>query len=98
MSQSNLEVSNPNNTSFVPPKLTYEEFLREYDGQYAEYVDDEVIKPMSVTERHNALTHFLSSLLQLFIEAKSLGKIYSEPYQMKMILDDKIKGREPDIF
>jgi len=59
MSQANLEISNANPSAFVPPKLTYEEFLREYDGQYAEYVDDEVIKPMSVTNRHEDLNTFL---------------------------------------
>lgn len=98
MSQANLEVSNVNPEIFVPQKLTYEEFLREYDGQYAEYVEGEIIKLMSVTQKHNLLTHFLGSLLQFFVEAKNLGKIYSEPYQMKMVLGDKIKGREPDIF
>lgn len=98
MSPSNLEVSKVNPSSFVPNKLTYEEFLREYEGQYAEFVDDEVIKPMSVTDRHDDLNTFLKSLLRLFVEAKNLGKIHGEPYQMKMVLGDKIKGREPDIF
>ncbi len=98
MSQSNLEVSNPQNTSFVPPKPTYEEFLREYDGQYAEYVDGQVIKNMSVTDRHDDLTNFLKALLVFFVQANNLGKIHGEPYQMKMTFGDKIKGREPDIF
>ena len=79
-------------------KMTYEEFLREYDGQYAEYVDGEVIKNMSVTQRHDDLTRFLQALLRFFVEAKRLGKIHGEPYQIKMLIGDKIKGREPDIF
>ncbi len=98
MSQANLEVSNVNPAMFIPQKLTYEEFLREYAGQYAEYVDGEVIKPMSVTRSHDELTRFLHALLRFFVEAKHLGKIHGEPYQMKMVLNDKIKGREPDIF
>jgi Uma2 family endonuclease len=79
-------------------KMTYEEFLREYAGQYAEYVDGEVIKDMSVTKTHSLLSHFLSNILQLFVEAGKLGQIYSEPYQMRMTFENKIKGREPDIF
>ena len=98
MSNINLEVSNVNPSIFVPQKLTYEEFLREYDGQYAEYVEGEVIIPMSVTKTHNELTQLLSSVLQFYAEAKKLGRIYNEPYQMKMILDGNVKGREPDIF
>ncbi len=98
MPQTNLETSTLTPPPFVPEKLTYEEFLREYDGQYAEFVDDEVINLMSVTQTHNALTGFLSALLQLYVEARQSGRVYTEPYQMKMVLDGKIKGREPDIF
>ncbi len=98
MSQVNPEISTSTAAPFVPRKLTYEEFLREYDGQYAEYVDDEVIKPMSVTQRHDFLTNFLLTVLTFYTQAKNLGRICSEPYQMKMVLDGKIKGREPDIF
>lgn len=98
MSQSNLDLSNQSPPSFVPQKLTYEEFLREYDGQYAEYVDGEVIKNMSVTKKHDSLVRFLQSLLMFLVEAKNLGEIHGEPYQMKMTFGDKIKGREPDLF
>ncbi len=79
-------------------KMTYEEFLREYAGQYAEYIDGEIIKDMSVTQQHDDLTLFLQALLRFFVEAKKLGKIHGEPYQMKMVFGDKTKGREPDIF
>lgn len=79
-------------------KMTYEEFLREYDGQYAEYVDGEVIKDMLVTDKHDSLTKFLISVLMFYVQTKNLGKIHGEPYQMKMRFDDKVKGREPDIF
>jgi Uma2 family endonuclease len=79
-------------------EMTYEEFLREYDGQYAEYVDGEVIKDMTVTKTHNRLTQFLGNILQFYIEAKKTGQLFSEPYPMKMSFGDKVKGREPDIF
>ena len=98
MPPTNLEVATPDASMFVKQKMTYEEFLREYEGQYAEYVDNEVIIPMSVTKIHNKLTHFLSSILQFYVEAKKLGQIYGEPYQMKMTLKGETKGREPDIF
>ncbi len=97
MPQTNLEVSSAS-SAFVPQKLTYEEFLREYDGQYAEYVEGEVIKPMSVTQRHDFLIGFLRTVLTFYIETKGLGRLCGEPYQMKMVLEGKIKGREPDLF
>lgn len=98
MAQSNLEISNQSSPSFVPQKLTYEEFLREYEGQYAEYVDGEVIKDMSATEKHDFLTNFLITILTFYISTKKLGRICSEPYQMKLTVGDKIKEREPDNF
>ena len=98
MSQTNLEVATPDNLIFVNQKMTYEEFLREYDGQYAEYVDGEIVKPMSVTEKHDFITGFLITILTFYTATKNLGRICGEPYQMKMVLGDKIKGREPDIF
>lgn len=97
MPQTNLEISNMP-SGFVPQKLSYEEFLREYDGQYAEYVDGEIISNMSVTERHDFITNFLVTMLNLYVSTKKLGRICSEPYQMKMVIDGKTKGREPDIF
>lgn len=101
MSQMNPEISTPTAKPaplFVAQKITYGEFLRQYDGQYAEYIDGEVINPMSVTKTHNELTRFLGNILQFYVETKKLGNTYGEPYQMKMLIDDKIKGREPDIF
>lgn len=97
MPQTNLEILNMP-SGFVPQKLSYEEFLREYDGQYAEYVDGEVISNMSVTERHDFITNFLVTMLNLYVSTKKLGRICSEPYQMKMVIDGKTKGREPDVF
>ncbi len=98
MPQLNIDNVTANPAGFVPQKLTYEEFLRAYDGQYVEFVDDEVIIPMSVTQRHDDVTGFLLALLRVFVEERGLGKIHGEPYQMKMVIDGKIKGREPDIF
>lgn len=97
----NPEISTPtvnNAPSFVNQKITYGEFLRQYDGQYAEYVDGEVIKPMSVTQRHDFLTNFLMTALTFYVSTKNLGRVCGEPYQMKLLIDGKIKGREPDIF
>lgn len=98
MEQTNLETSASKPSGFVPQKLSYEEFLREYDGQYAEYVDGEILNNMSVTDKHDFLTKFLITILTFYVSSKQLGRICGEPYQMKMTFGDKIKGREPDIF
>lgn len=82
----------------ISTNLTYEDFLVKYDGKYAEFVNGEVITNMSVTKTHNELTNFLSFILQAFGEIRKIGKVFSEPYQMKMRFGDEVIGREPDIF
>lgn len=99
----NLVIESPNKIiesggNILPTKLTYEEFLRQYDGQHAEYVSGEAVTYMSVSKKHNQLTKFLIRILESFAEMKGIGEIFSEPYQMKMTFDDDVKGREPDIF
>lgn len=95
----NVSAENLTQTPIISSaKMTYEEFLREYDGQYAEYVDGEILSNMSVTKTHDNLVRFLQALLRFFVEQKKSGKIHGEPYQMKMTFGDKTKGREPDIF
>jgi Uma2 family endonuclease len=99
-----ISIENPNviqpvyGENFLPAKITYEEFLRLYDGQHAEYVGGEVLTYMSVSKKHNQLTKFLIRILESFAEMKEIGEIFSEPYQMKMTFGDDVKGREPDVF
>lgn len=93
------EISPQGSPTIVPAsKMTFEEFLREYAGQYAEYVDGEIIEGMTVSKTHNKLTQFLTGILQSFTETQRLGQVFSEPYPMKMTFDNKIKSREPDVF
>ena len=99
MAQTNQDISSSKNPKIVhSSKISYEDFLVEYAGQYAEYVDGEVIRPMSVTERHDYLVGFLRTLLTFYVETKNLGRIHGEPYQMKMEIEGKSIGREPDLF
>ncbi len=99
MAQTNTEIMTSTGSQFVPKEeLSYEEFLVKYDGQYAEYVEGEVIIPMSVTQSHDLLLGFLRTILTFYTDVKKSGRICGEPYQMKMVLDDKPRGREPDIF
>jgi Uma2 family endonuclease len=98
----NLIVESPNTVAPVingnTAKISYEEFLRLYDGQHAEYVSGEVLTYISVSRKHDDLVGFLNAILRFFVEVKKIGYIHGEPYQMKMIFGDDIKGREPDIF
>ncbi len=84
-------------SSFVG-KLDYDEFLRRNTDQYAEYDDGEILTNMTVTRSHSELRQFLSAILELFVSESRSAKVYGEPFQMKLTLGTKVKGREPDIF
>jgi len=80
----------------APPKISYEDFLVQYDGVHAEWVDGEVELRMSVSDAHQEVSIFLLRLMTEFVEAYQLGIVRYEPFQMKLIMTPR--GREPDIM
>jgi Uma2 family endonuclease len=77
-----------------PERVSYEQFLREYEGSYAEWVDG-VIHPMNPPgTQHQAIAMFLGALLTHACEATDLGRVFIAPTQMKI----GTSGREPDVL
>jgi len=95
-----LEVTPKNSSAtsgFVPKgKISFEDFLVEYDGQFAEWIDGEVFLDMSASDRHQDLVSFLSSILRCYVEENDLGVIRTAPLVMKMQKTER--GREPDLL
>ena len=78
-------------------KMTYKEFL-EWDGenQHVEWVNGEVVAMAPIGDVHQDLGRWLISLLTFFVDARGLGAIRYEPFQMKTGPD--LPGRAPDIL
>jgi Uma2 family endonuclease len=76
--------------------MTYEEFLERYIDQRAEWVDGEVVPMSPVSDEHQEIVRFLLRILSELLEARPLGRVFYEPFQMKTAPD--LPGREPDIF
>jgi len=75
-------------------QLTYSDFLKSYDGMFAEWVDGKVtVTPPASLIHQNALG-FLKVVLDIFVEEHGLGIVLGAPFQMKL----EKSGREPDIF
>jgi Uma2 family endonuclease len=73
--------------------VTYEQFLREYEGSYAEYVDG-VIHPMNPPgTRHQRIVGFLGALFTVACEETESGDVLIAPTQMRI----GTSGREPDV-
>lgn len=89
--------SSPAVAPSVPQKLSYDEFLRRTDAEvHAEWVDGEVVAMAPVSDEHADLHGFLLTLLRQWAEARDVGVVRSEPFQMKTGPD--LPGRSPDIF
>lgn len=88
---------NPNiDRSETSAPLTYEEFLRVYDGQFAEWEDGKVVQHMSpVSFNHTNIGAFLTSLLRWHTEGNGSGQTLYAPFQMR--LRQFNRGREPDV-
>src|SRR5437016_1200797 len=84
-------------TQTSPGALTYEEFLNwPGDNHHVEWVNGRIVCMSPVTELHENLRGFLYALIKHFAEARHLGRVYSEPFQMKTGSD--LPGRAPDGF
>ncbi|MGI4789650.1 MAG: Uma2 family endonuclease [Janthinobacterium lividum] len=82
--------------AYAPPKISYEDFLVQYDGVHAEWVDGEVEFMSPISDAHQEISVFLLRLMTEFVEVYQLGIVRYEPFQMKLITTPR--GREPDIM
>ena len=89
-----LEVAENKVSAVEKDKISFEEYLTEYDGKHAEWINGEVIELMSASDRHQNLSDFLIAILRVFIEEHNLGIIRTAPMSIK--IGDR--GREPDLF
>lgn len=78
-------------------KISYEQFLQWLDEDtWAEWVDGEVELMSPVSLQHSDTFVFLVSILRLYVSAKGLGSLLTEPFQMKT--GPNLPGRSPDIL
>ena len=77
--------------------MTYEEYLNAPEiPEYTEWVNGRVIPMMSVSKKHAELTSYLLAVLKVFAESRELGKVFAEPFNMK--LGGNLAGRAPDVL
>jgi Uma2 family endonuclease len=77
-------------------KISFEDYLVKYDGQFAEWVDGEVILTMPASDRHQDLARFFTMTIGAFAEMRDRGTIRTAPLPMKLSADKR--GREPDLM
>lgn len=86
--------NNGNQVKSTAVKISYEDFLKDYEGFHAEWVDGEVIIPMTVGYRHQKMLGFLLRVVDDFVNIYDLGVTIQAPFNIKLLET----GREPDLL
>ena len=81
-----------------PGPLTFEEFLAWCDeDSFAEWVDGQVVLLMPLSDRDQRILVFLITVLNLWIEAKQLGRLYADGFLMRLPPPVR-RSRVPDLL
>ena len=77
--------------------VSYEDFLQ-WPGEdaHVEWVNGKVVSMSPVSKEHSNVGLFLLNLIQHYVEARDLGTVLFDPFQMKTGPD--LPGRAPDIL
>jgi len=89
-------IAEPSTGAQASGRISFEQFLVDYDGEHVEWVDGEVLPMSPVSNRHVRIHFFLLSLLGRYNEVHSAGEILFEPFCMKIGPD--LPARSPDIL
>jgi len=78
-------------------KISYEQFLEWLDEDtWAEWVDGEVVLMSPISDEHQAVLNYLTTLLLFHTLETRAGRVLTEPFQMKS--GSNLPGRSPDIL
>jgi Uma2 family endonuclease len=81
----------------IRPRMTYAKFLEWDSGNpHVEWVKGEIVEMAPVSDEHSDEQVFLSTILRMFVDARDMGVIRAEPFQMKTGRD--LPGRSPDVL
>lgn len=78
----------------IAESVSWEDYLRDYAADHAEWVEGKVIRLSPVTRIHNALLVLLTRLLQSYLEVSGEGELFVDPFVMRL---PEISARQPDL-
>lgn len=79
----------------IARQVSYDTFLRAFEGQRVEWVNGVVIEMASIDERHDALVEYLRIMFRCFLELTGGGRVLGDPLVMR--LDSVPSSRAPDV-
>ena len=76
-------------------RISAEEYMERYAHDFYEWVKGEVIKMSPVSGKHDALTRYLSNLLEAYLSLNPIGQLREDPFVMRLDVTESF--REPDL-
>lgn len=88
----------PLSTLTAERRYTFDEFLRAFDGQHAEWLPSGQVevRPMGTSAFHVALIQWLVSVLETYLSLTTGGQVFSESFVQRLAPD--LPAREPDVL
>jgi len=77
-------------------KISFEDYLVQFEGQHTEWHVGKVLQKVSNNERHQLILGFLYRLVMDFLEIKGLGTAYMAGFPM--YISPNVPAREPDLM
>jgi Uma2 family endonuclease len=78
-------------------RVSFEEWLAwAPDSRITEWVDGEIIEMSPIAAGHDAVSRWLISILEFYLEERPVGEIRAEPTVLKLLQTPR--GREPDLM
>ncbi len=94
MSDPTIEQVQPG--TIIEENVSFEDFVRRYEGQRVEWHAGKVVQKMSKNQVHQSILTMLTTVIGLYLMYQQTGRIYTDGYPMR-ITDDQ-PARQPDIL
>lgn len=79
----------------VAENVSYDDFVRGFNGEHVEWYKGYVIRMAAIDQRHDALTNFFTVLLDIYLDVTGGGRSLRDPMVMRTHSD--LPVRAPDI-
>lgn len=86
----------PEGEIVIAENVTFEEFLKRFAEQHAEWINGAVILQPSKSVQHQQILGFLMTLTSLFLGFRNKGRVLL--MGVPMLLSEHIPAREPDLL
>jgi Uma2 family endonuclease len=77
-------------------RMSFQNYLTQYDGQYAEWLVDRVEVHVANNVPHQVLLGFLHTILSLYLGFRPIGKVLLAG--VAMFIDEDTPARQPDLL